>query len=560
MPAENGSDPGPGANENGRNVYWLDAFRKASPKPAEASDASAHFDLIPCTSLEHEWLDALALEPRDGSPVDDDESRPVALATDNSDEEGRRSGTSATGLMSAIQTVFLATLASVGTVMRPSVGEAQSTARTVELHSSPDHVLICDPEVDAGSPVGSEQAPSIEPVAVTNTKSPTLQNFENAPANPPSTMPPPAWTDDGEVAPAIVAEVAILEGDAARSTGTEFIRNGREIAGGLGDDHIIGSDLSEHIVGDGGNDTLEGAGGDDLLDGGDGADVLVGGAGEDTLLGGDDDDLLDGGVGADFMAGGDGNDRYIVDEVGDVVIEFAGEGHDVVETSLERYALEDNVEHLAYVGTGNFVGAGNDGSNFIQSGDGDDHLFGFRVSVVAFNEKKGSIDVEAIENLLTEVLGSPQDVITFQSTPADRAPPVTQPVSQETAEITIGSRSNDVIVGSLLDNDIILAGKGNDTIEGGSGNDVLTGGEGHDVFVFRAGFGSDVITDFGLEGGDEDLIVLSHDLFADEEDLASNIHQEGADVVIYASGGTDQITLRDTDKFSLSLNDHFQFI
>ena len=45
-------------------------------------------------------------------------------------------------------------------------------------------------------------------------------------------------------------------------------------------------------------------------------------------------------------------------------------------------------------------------------------------------------------------------------------------------------------------NDILIGGNGNDSLWGGKGNDTLTGGEGYDTFVFRAGEGSDVITDF----------------------------------------------------------------
>ena len=54
-----------------------------------------------------------------------------------------------------------------------------------------------------------------------------------------------------------------------------------------------------------------------------GDDYLNGGSGNDILEGGTDNDTLDGGTGTDTMSGAAGNDTYIVDDVGDVVLETA---------------------------------------------------------------------------------------------------------------------------------------------------------------------------------------------------------------------------------------------
>ena len=56
----------------------------------------------------------------------------------------------------------------------------------------------------------------------------------------------------------------------------------------------------------------------------------IGGSGNDTITGNSADNTLSGGAGADTMAGGLGNDTYVVDNVGDVVIENASEGTDTV--------------------------------------------------------------------------------------------------------------------------------------------------------------------------------------------------------------------------------------
>ena len=107
--------------------------------------------------------------------------------------------------------------------------------------------------------------------------------------------------------------------------------------GTAGDDVFAGTAAPDFYFGGSGADALAGGAGDDGLSGEDGDDQLDGGAG---------DDVLDGGAGADAMAGGAGDDRYSVDSVGDQVIELAGGGTDVVETSLADYALGEAVENL----------------------------------------------------------------------------------------------------------------------------------------------------------------------------------------------------------------------
>ncbi len=56
-----------------------------------------------------------------------------------------------------------------------------------------------------------------------------------------------------------------------------------------------------------------------------GNDHITTGVGADSLDGGDGDDFLDGGAGADTLQGGAGNDIYIVDNIGDNVIDHGPE-------------------------------------------------------------------------------------------------------------------------------------------------------------------------------------------------------------------------------------------
>jgi VCBS repeat-containing protein len=79
--------------------------------------------------------------------------------------------------------------------------------------------------------------------------------------------------------------------------------------------------------------------------------------------------------------------------------------------------------------------------------------------------------------------------------------------------------SSQIGVDTLLSIENVTGGLGDDTLqgnsganrlEGGAGNDTLTGGAGSDTFVFKPGFGNDVITDFDVDPtGTPDLLELS---------------------------------------------------
>lgn len=114
---------------------------------------------------------------------------------------------------------------------------------------------------------------------------------------------------------------------------------------------------------------------------GDGPDVIL-------ALGGDD--VLDGGLGADVMLGGDGNDTYVVDDIGDLVMEFPFGGWDTVRSSIS-YSLDAapdtrfTVENLTLIGaaaidgTGNRLDnllIGNGAANLLDGRAGDDRIDG----------------------------------------------------------------------------------------------------------------------------------------------------------------------------------------
>jgi hypothetical protein len=144
------------------------------------------------------------------------------------------------------------------------------------------------------------------------------------------------------------------------------------------------------INGMAGNDTLNGLAHNDLLRGGEGDDTLIGGLGNDRLFGGDGndnlaggrgDDLLDGGDGDDAMAGGRGNDIYVVDSLGDTIVEdrassrgggWADEVRSSISFSLSPYA---RIENLTLTG-GDIDGSGNSRANVITGSGGFNNLKG----------------------------------------------------------------------------------------------------------------------------------------------------------------------------------------
>jgi Ca2+-binding RTX toxin-like protein len=183
-------------------------------------------------------------------------------------------------------------------------------------------------------------------------------------------------------------------GDAAGDTFDSI----EDLQGSQFDDQLWGNDVPNMLWGGQGDDTLKGYGGadylygaedDDHLLGMDGVDNLNGGVGDDTLDGGANDDILFGYVGSDTMIGGLGNDTYYVQDAGDSVVEYGGQGIDVVEArvswTLTAGADIETLQTGHEVGTaaidlignssGNVV-RGNAGNNVIGGGDGNDELVG----------------------------------------------------------------------------------------------------------------------------------------------------------------------------------------
>ncbi len=213
--------------------------------------------------------------------------------------------------------------------------------------------------------------------------------------------------------------------------------NGDSYTGYLGfAANATGNDLGNRIVGNTYDNVLSGMGG---------ADTLIGGAGDDTL---------DGGTGVDRLEGGVGDDRYVV-TTGDVVVEAAGQGFDIVSSaSLLTLAAYANIEGIEYTGSANVTmnnGIGNITNDWFTSGSGNDTLSGF-----------GGND---------ELHGGAGNDTLSGGDGADKA---------------YGDAGNDTITGDA-GNDQLYGGDGNDTIDGGADNDTIYGEAGSDTLLGNDG-------------------------------------------------------------------------
>ena len=143
-----------------------------------------------------------------------------------------------------------------------------------------------------------------------------------------------------------------------------------------------------------------------------GSNVVTGGAGDDMLIGGAGDDVIDGKTGADTMSGGLGDDTYVVDNVGDVVLENAGEGKDTIVSSVS-YTLAAGVENLTLTGNSAINGTGNEldnvligngADNILTGGAGNDTYVVDSVSdVIIENAGEGT---DKVESAITYTLGA----------------------------------------------------------------------------------------------------------------------------------------------------------
>ncbi|WP_302850055.1 calcium-binding protein [Sphaerospermopsis torques-reginae] len=305
----------------------------------------------------------------------------------------------------------------------------------------------------------------------------------------------------------------------------------------IGNENInaTGNELNNGFLGNDANN---------VLDGGLGNDSLYGQGGNDTLIGGEGNDYLDGGTGVDSLIGGNGNDTYVVDGLGDVVIENANEGIDAVISSIS-YTLGDNLETLILTGQNNLNGTGNnlnntlfgnDVNNVLDGGLGDDTIYGQAgndtliggegndtlIGGTGADSLIGGVgnDIYVVDELGDVVIENANEgidtVVSFISyhlgDHLERLSLIGENningAANDLNNAMLGNDGNNFLDGGS-GNDNLSGQGGNDTLIGGEGNDTLTGGVGMDAFRFTSlDGGIDTITDF--ESGTDQIQIDSN--------------------------------------------------
>ena len=119
-----------------------------------------------------------------------------------------------------------------------------------------------------------------------------------------------------------------------------------------------------------------------------------------------------------------------------------------------------------------------------------------------------------------------------------------------TGTVINGTSSNDNISPNVLSwsKVTVNGGAGDDTItgsseidilDGGAGNDKLSGGAGNDIYVFKKGYGQDIIDNYYNQTTDNDILEMSG---INQSEV--NLNKEGNDLVISIKGTEDKVTIR----------------
>jgi len=189
---------------------------------------------------------------------------------------------------------------------------------------------------------------------------------------------------------------------------------------------------------------------------------------------------IKGNDGSNLLAGGQGDDIYYVDQR-DKVVEKDGEGVDTV-FSMVTHELNEFTENLTLIGKKDANGIGNRHSNYISGNEGINMLFG-----------KSGDDTYLVEanDKVIELEEDGFDTVLISDTYA-------LPTNVEC--LLLGGIQNINAFGNDLNN-ILTGNSGDNLIDGGLGVDILTGLDGNDVYIVTEG---DQIIEY--QGGGFDII------------------------------------------------------
>jgi Ca2+-binding RTX toxin-like protein len=238
----------------------------------------------------------------------------------------------------------------------------------------------------------------------------------------------------------------------------------------------------------------------------------VGNSLANTLIGNAAANTLDGGLGNDSLVGLGGNDYYIIDSLGDEVVEstLSGGGVDSVLSKISGYTLDDNVEVLILagtigLGTGNSLAntlIGNSAANTLDGGLGNDSLVGLggndyykinSLTDIIVEAAEGGID-SVLANVGNYTLSGNADWLILDSN-------IASGTGNSLANTLLGNASDNTLNGGL----------GADSLVGGDGNDYYSIDNAADLVVESLGAGIDsVVANLGVYtlAGNTEVLIL----------------------------------------------------
>jgi len=211
--------------------------------------------------------------------------------------------------------------------------------------------------------------------------------------------------------------------------------------------------------------------------------------------------LLNGGKGIDTLNGGFGDDTYIVDSITDVIIENAGEGLDIVQSSV-TFSLDTtaNVEILILKGSASIKGTGNSMDNIITGNSGSNILDGgIGIDSLLGGAGNDTYIVDSTTDIIDEIINEGTD--TVQSSISFSLNAI---ANVENLTLTGNGLINGT--GNSLNNKI-TGNSNNNILDGKTGKDTMIGGAGDDTYyVDNIG---DVVTETVNHGIDTIITTLS---------------------------------------------------
>jgi Ca2+-binding RTX toxin-like protein len=319
------------------------------------------------------------------------------------------------------------------------------------------------------------------------------------------------------------------------------------VAGGAGNDAIVGANNANTLSGDGGDDVITGAGGADTIAGGAGNDAIAYtiGDGSDDVDGGEDFDTLSiiGTAAANTLnvtydgASLTGFEAGTLLSIESVSADL-GLGGDTLTYAGSTASVSVNLSASTASGFSSVFGVEN-----VTGGDGHDTLAGDG----AANSLNGGVGNDTLEGgagedtlngaggVDTASYASETDALFINLAAGNmRRGSVGAPIEDTLSAIenATGGSGNDSINGTSNAN-AINGNDGNDTIAGLGGADAIAGGAGEDTIAYTIGDGADAVDG----GADFDSLAINGTSSANTLDVI----YDGAALIAFESGATANI-------------------